>query len=171
MAKFSVINKLTKKEADELFIRIVSAIAALRNPMEAANFLKDLLSEQEAIMLARRLQIADLLTQGLTYEQIHRLMKVGDSTIARVQTWLKLYGEGYRMVLKRTAKSQKISREDSGSSWRLLKQKYPMYYWPELLLKEIVKSANTREKRRLLRVVEDLRAKTKMARELTTILK
>jgi TrpR-related protein YerC/YecD len=170
MAKFSIIHRLSKKETDELFIRFVQSLIVIRNSVEAANFVKDLLSESEVLMLARRLQIADLLIQGLTYEQIRKVMKVGDGTIARVQTWLKLYGEGYRTVIERTQKKLAGSGQ-SQNPWRGLKQKYPMYFWPELLLKEIVRSANARERKRLERVVNELRGKTKIVKELDRILK
>jgi TrpR-related protein YerC/YecD len=170
MGKFTVINRLSKKETNELFIRFVSAIGALRNSVEAANFVKDLLSEQEAIMLARRLQIADLLIQEFTYEQIKKVMRVSDGTVARVQTWLKLYGEGYRMVVERLRK--KTGNHEYGPvSWRGLKRRYPMYYWPQLLLAEIIKSANARERRRLEQVAAKLKEKNKIARQLADIFK
>ena len=44
-------------------------------------------------MLARRLQVARLLMNGYTYEDIEKEMKVINTTIAKVQTWLNLYGD------------------------------------------------------------------------------
>ncbi len=143
-------------------------MATLGNPSDAAEFLKDLLSEAELLMLARRLQIAELLIEGLTYEQIRKEIKVSFGTIARVQTWLTLYGEGYRKILKRIAKKGKNSA--GLSSFDKVKRKYPMYYWPELLLDEIVKSANKREKNRLQKIVEQLKDKTKLSRQLSSLL-
>jgi hypothetical protein len=55
--------------------------------------------------------------------------------------------------------------------WRTLKKSYPMYFWPQLLLEEIVKTANKREKQKLLNVVNGLREKTKLSNELLKILK
>lgn len=46
----------------------------------------------------------------------------------------------------------------------------PMYYWPQLLLEEMVKSANKRERERLLRIVGGLRDKTKLSRDLLKLL-
>jgi hypothetical protein len=45
-----------------------------------------------------------------------------------------------------------------------------MYFWPELLLKQIVKSANKREREKLLKVVGALKEKTKLSKELKKIL-
>ena len=53
-------------------------------------------------MLARRLQVARLLMNGYTYEDIEKEMKVINTTIAKVQTWLNLYGDGYRTIVERT---------------------------------------------------------------------
>ena len=42
---------------------------AVKNSVEAAKFLTDLLSSQEVEMLAKRLKIAGLLIKGSTYEE------------------------------------------------------------------------------------------------------
>ncbi len=169
MGKFSASRKLSKQEQQELFIDFARALASVRNSLEAANFVKDLLSEQESLMLSRRLQIARLLDKGFTYQEIHKVMKVSNTTITKVQTWLNLYGEGYRLVLKRT-EAQPKQKDESPLSWGKLKKQYPMYYWPELVLKEIVSSANKREKGRLVKVIEGLKEKTHLSKDLMKIL-
>ena len=161
--------KLKNQEQNELFIKLAKAITTLHSSQEAANFLRDLLSEVEVLMLARRLQIAELLIEGLTYDQIRSRLKAGPGTIARVQTWLELYGDGYREVIKRCASRNK-SDDELAKPYSQLKKKYPMYFWPELLLKEIIKSAKKREKQRLLKVVEQLRTKTHLTSELNKLL-
>src|SRR3989344_5675405 len=123
------IRGLTKTKQDELFIRFAQGLASLKNSVETANFIRDLLSEPEIIMLARRLQIAELLINGLTYDDIQASIRTSKNTIARVQTWLNLYGEGYRTVLKRTKPEPSPSPESS--SWRAMKRKHSMYFWPE----------------------------------------
>ena len=120
-------------------------------------------------MLARRLKVARLLEQGLTYERIREVMKVSYSTITRVQTWLNLYGEGYRTILKRTESAP--AKSENPLSWGKLKRKYPLYFWPELLLGEIVKSASKREKKRLLKVIDQMKEKTRLNKQLLEILK
>jgi len=168
MGKFSNHNKLSKKEQQELFINFSFALSSVKDPVEAANLIKDLLSEQEAIMLARRLQIADLLIQGLKYREIKKIMKVTDPTIARVQTWLRLYGEGYRTIVERTSKKQKNISGAGG--WRELKKRYPLYFWPQIVLKEIISSANAKQRKRLLAVLGQMKEKTQLSKELTQLL-
>ncbi len=169
MSKFSATKKLSKQEQQELFIDFAKAIASVRNSVEAANFMKDLLSEAEVVMLSRRLKIARLLGNGYTYEQIQKAMRVSNTTITKVQTWLNLYGEGYRIVLKRT-ESKSQEHTDTPLSWARLKKKHAMYFWPELVLKEIVSSSNKRERDRLIKVVEGLKEKTRLSKDLMKIL-
>jgi len=165
----TVKHRLNKEQQAGLFIKLAKSLALLNNPEESAKFLKDLLSESEIFMLARRLQIAELLVEGWTYEKIREELKVGWRTIAKVQTWLALYGEGYRTVISRSSKQQE-EKQESRSGFAQLKRRYPAYFWPQLLLEEIVKNANRREKERLRKVVEQLRDKTALSKQLTKLL-
>lgn len=167
MTKFP--KTLTRKEQESLFIDFAQALATLHSPTEMAQFIKDLLSEQETTMLARRLQIAKLLYRGLTYEEIKKTLNVGFGTVARVQTWMQIYGEGYRTVLERTKKKDDQNKETS--EWDKLKRRYPGYYWPQLLLEEIVKSANRKQKQRLQKVLDQLKEKTGLNKQLGNVLK
>lgn len=160
-------HKLSNSKQTEMFIKFARAVSKLNSPEEVARFLKDLLSNVEALMLARRLQIAELLIAGETYKDIREELKVGFSTIARVQTWLELYGEGYRTAVQRIEQKPKPDRPQSLVQ---LKRRYPMYFWPQLLLEEIVRLANKREKERLLKVVEQLKEKSQLSVELRKLL-
>jgi len=166
---YTVKKLLSKQEQANLFVKLAKALTALRSAEEIAHFLKDLLSESEVLMLARRLQVAELLIDGRTYQQIRSEIKVSFGTIARVQTWLDLYGEGYRTVAKRIAKREDAKGGPS-QPFAKVKRKYPMYFWPELLLKEIIKTANNRERQRLTRIVDQLGDKTQLSRELAKLL-
>lgn len=73
MGKFTNTKKLSKQEQDELFIRFAKVLSTLHGSIEAANFIRDLLSEQEALMLARRIWIAELLQQGYTNKFVGKL--------------------------------------------------------------------------------------------------
>ncbi|MEK7618070.1 MAG: YerC/YecD family TrpR-related protein [Patescibacteria group bacterium] len=169
MGKFTNHKKLNKEDVEALFVEFAVAISSVKNSIEAANLIRDLLSEQEAIMLARRLQIARYLNDGLTYADIREEIKVSDPTISRVQTWLQNYGDGFRMVIERTRQSRKIEKESL--PWDRLKHSYPMYFWPQILLKQIVSSANKKEKQKLLNVVNQMKEKTKLAQELKVLLR
>lgn len=168
MGKYTNTKRLSRAEQDDLFIRFAKTLAALRGPTEAANFIRDLLSEQEALMLARRIQIADLLQEGSTYEQICQLVKVGPGTIARVQHWMDTYGDGFRAVIKRSR--PRVKPSTIPTPWRQLKKKYSTHFWPQLILEEMLRSASRRERERLLRIVNELRDKTKLSKDLLKLL-
>jgi TrpR-related protein YerC/YecD len=159
---------LSVQDRGRLLTQFAEAIGIIKNPIEAAYFIKDIFSEQEVIMLARRLQIANLLLEGNTYEQIQDLLSAGHSTISKVHYWLSVYGDGYRLVLKKLPKDVSESFEEN--PWRQFKRKYPMYFWPQELLKEIIKSANKRQKDRLRKVLSGLSEKTKLIRSLEKLI-
>jgi TrpR-related protein YerC/YecD len=167
MAKFK--KHLNKKEKENLFMEFAEGVASLRSIEEIAHFIKDLLSEPETTMLARRLQIAKLLYQNFTYDQIRKTLSVGFGTIAKVHTWMQVYGEGYRTVLERTKRKTEGMKDIS--PWHKLKRKYPAYFWPELLLNEIVKNSNKRQIARLRSVISQLQEKTVLSKQLEQTLK
>lgn len=112
-----------------------TSIAQLETREEAKHFFKDLLSESEAIMLARRIEVARRLLEGESYEKINADLRVGTDTIARVQQWLISGFGGYekavngfkKEVSRRFAKSARVNKSEPYSfSW--LKQKYPLHF-------------------------------------------
>lgn len=176
MAKFARISKLSSREKQELLIGFCKALASLKTSEEAAQFLKDLLSKQEAEMLAKRIEIARLLIKGFTYEEIEKHLKVSHGTVARVSEWLATSGEGYRLVVSRvreekTVQQQEIEELEKPVSWRQIKRKYPMYFWPDLILEEFVKSAKKHQKERMKKILEKFDEKSEVFTTLQTLLK
>ncbi len=172
MAKYSNINRISKQDQDDLFLLLAESLVGMKKT-DAAKVLRDLLSQQESVMLARRLKIALLLEKGFSYQQIRKEIPVSDSTIAKIQLWLKTYGDGFRLALPKIdhePDDRHILEEDK-LGWRSLKKRYPAYFWPELVLKQIVKSANKRERQRLSEIVEELRDKTPLTKQLQKILR
>jgi TrpR-related protein YerC/YecD len=179
MAKYG--NRiLPKEDVERIFFKLCESIASMKNAKEASQFLRDILSYQEAEMVAMRLQIAELLEEGKTYDEIRGTLKVGSTTIAKVHEWLKVSGDGFRLALERTKGKEKMPFESVGQRgfvadglWRNVKRRYPMYYWPELLLEEIMLSANSRQKEKMRNVLKELeksQMKTKIASQLKRFL-
>ncbi|HEX8974852.1 MAG TPA: YerC/YecD family TrpR-related protein [Patescibacteria group bacterium] len=156
MAKFH--SKLSKKEVDKILYQLCLAIAEIKNPNEAAELLRDLLSYQESEMIAKRLKIAELLVKGGTYEEIEAALVVSSSTIARVQEWLKISGEGYQKAIARTKRSipEDKSVEYVPESWNSIKKRFPAYYWPEMVLENIIANSSKRQKDKLKLVIREL---------------
>lgn len=171
MAKFSKQNKLTKKEQEDLLIEFCEAISALRKPEEAAQFLKDILSAPEADMLAKRLRIAKLLLNGSTYESVRNLTGASPVTVARVSEWLRISGDGYRLVASRAKKRpEKIDPQELyGNSWKNFKRKHTAYYWPELLLEDFIKSADEKKRAKLLRTLKNIDQKSALYKDISEV--
>lgn len=157
MAKFH--SKLSKQEVDKLFYQLCVALSETKNAKETAELLRDLLSYQESEMIAKRLKIAELLLDNLTYSEICKVLKVSPPTIARVQEWLKISGEGYQRAMKSMKNSEidnKKTKNNQIESWSNLKKKFPAYYWPEILLENIIKESNNRQKKKIESVINQL---------------
>ena len=171
MAKFSRIPKLSKKERQNLLIALCEALTSIRKKEEAAQFLADLLSPQELEMLAKRLEIAKLLIAGDTYDTIRAKLKVSHNTIARVNAWLTLSGGGFRMVIERTRnKGKKIydhtfEEKYDPQSWYNIKRRYSLHFLPELLIEEIIKRSNEKERKKLDLILSSIEGKPEIFKE------
>lgn len=175
MAKFSRTSKLSFKEQEDLLVGFCRALVELKTPEEAAQFLKDLLSKQEAEMLAKRIEIARLLIKGLTYERIQQLLRVSYGTVARVSQWLATSGEGYRLIVSRVKPEKTVSgkfTEELGPvSWKNIKRRHAMYFWPDLILEEFVQSAKKKQKERMRKILNQFDAKSEVFSRLQLLLK
>lgn len=172
MAKFPRKAKLDKPQTQDLIIDFCQAVALTKSSTEAAQLLTDLLGKQELEMLARRLKIAELLLEEYTYEQIRKVLKVSQATIARVQTWLQTSGDGYRLIIQRT-KGLSQSRYENEKPFRLsgIKKKYPLYYWPQIVLEYWVKNSSRKHKEQMLKLLDRVNDKPKIYKELESLLK
>src|SRR3989339_65910 len=128
-------NQLSKEEKMEFLGDFYSMVASLKDRGEVKDFLKDLLTLSESVMLARRLQIAKMLIAGMGQEKIREKLKVGYSTIAGVQRWLQAGFGGYEKVIKRygrenlEARDRKRNSDYSASfSFDWLRHKYPLHF-------------------------------------------
>ena len=90
-----------------------TSIALLESRDEVKNFFKDLLSETEAIMLARRITIALNLLEGKSYEEICLELNTSRATVAKVHSWLNSGFGGYEIAIKKL-KQVRQKREKSG---------------------------------------------------------
>lgn len=90
-------NPQIEKRVYEVFIESVKNI---KTPGEVVDFLNDLLSPVEKIMMAKRVAVAFLLLEDkYTYDEISRTLKVSKGTIAKIQAVFALQGNGYRKIL------------------------------------------------------------------------
>lgn len=170
MVKFYRKSKLDSKEQEELLIDLCDAVSSVKDSKEAAQFLKDLLSPQEAEMLAKRIKIAELLLKDWGYQDIKNALKVGDCTIARVSEWLKFTGDGYRLIiarLKEKREKRKINKDNNSmSEIKNLKHRYPVMFWPELLIEDLIKNKKIKDKQRIIKALVEIRKKPGLYRKI-----
>lgn len=111
-----------------------TSIAELKSRQEVKNFFKDLLSEGESIMLARRIMIAKYLLEDKSYDKISELIGAGKATIAAVHNWLVSGFKGYENAVKKfnvaINKRLPAAREKPSMphSFSWLRKKYPLHF-------------------------------------------
>lgn len=134
MARVNLKSLKTNTKARYLDL-LWTSIAQLETREETELFFKDLLSESEAVMLARRIEIARRLLEGESYDNIIQELKVGKDTIGRVQRWLVSGFGGYekafkglnRKLNKRLSETKPENAMES-YSFNWLKKKYPLHF-------------------------------------------
>ncbi|NLM97900.1 MAG: hypothetical protein GX175_09900 [Halanaerobiaceae bacterium] len=82
---------------DQLF----DAILLLRDREECYRFFEDIATIGEIKSLGQRLEVAKMLRQGATYDEIVEKTGVSTATISRVKRCLYYGADGYKMILER----------------------------------------------------------------------
>lgn len=83
--------------ADEL----LTAIVALDDTSEAADFLRDLCTRKELEEMSHRWQAVKLLQQGIPYREISNRTGLSTATITRINQWLQHGTGGYQAMLSK----------------------------------------------------------------------
>ena len=77
------------------------AILSLRTPEECRAFFQDLCTVTELKAMGQRLEVAQLLDQGLIYSDILERTGASSATISRVNRALQYGADGYKRILPR----------------------------------------------------------------------
>ena len=99
---------ISKKVADRIFEVFLKTIVEIKNNKEADEFISDLLTPTEKIMLAKRLAIAFLLEKGYDYRTIQKIIRVSAPTITSVNTARKYGSEGYKKLIAKIIREEKL---------------------------------------------------------------
>jgi uncharacterized protein YerC len=164
------IKKLPKKDQEQLVYDLVNAVVQSGSVSEAALFLQDLLTKKEMEILSKRLKIAKLLLIGRTYEEIEKEIYTSHSTIAKIAAWLSERGEGFRKIIAKLPKQSETKILKDKSELDLIKRRNSMYFWPELLLEEIIKNSSRRQKKKIESVLVRLEEKSEIHKNIEKIL-
>lgn len=170
--KIKRLDKLTKGQQEELLADLLIAFQVIQDSSDVAHFVQDLFTKREIVHLSKRLRIAKLLISGSSYEEIEKDLHTSHGTVAKVGTWLAEKGEGFRRVLAKLPKDNKSGAPAPPivQTWNNLKRQHPRYFWPEILLEEVIKLANERQKDKLRHVLATLEEKDEIHRHLESLL-
>ena len=90
-------SKFRNDDIDELF----EAVLTLEDLEDCYRFFEDICTVNEIHSIAQRLQVAKLLSQKKTYNEIEQITKASTATISRINKCLVYGAEGYQRVLAR----------------------------------------------------------------------
>lgn len=95
---------MAKDIKNEFTEQFFEAILKLENIEECYDFFQDVATVGEIQAMAQRLEVAKMLKNGTTYEEIVNKTGVSTATISRVKRSLEYGEDGYDLVLKRLGK-------------------------------------------------------------------
>ena len=93
-----------QKETPDRISALYEAILTLKTPEECRAFFHDLCTVAELKAMAQRLEVAQLLDDGLIYNDILQRTGASSATISRVNRALQYGADGYKTVLPRLSK-------------------------------------------------------------------
>lgn len=111
---------ISKEVAERIFELFTKTLIRIKSIDDANRLVYDLFTPTEKIMLAKRVSIAFLLMKGYQYREISRLLRVSLATVASVNLSLRLGKGGYKMVLEKIAKEEKLEEFFLGTAAKLL---------------------------------------------------
>ena len=93
-----------QKETPDQTGLLYEAVLSLKTPEECHAFFQDLCTVAELRAMAQRLEVAQLLDEGLIYNDILQRTGASSATISRVNRALQYGADGYKTVLPRLKK-------------------------------------------------------------------
>lgn len=90
-------SKFKSPDLDELF----DAILTLEDREDCYRFFEDICTVNEIHSIAQRLQVAKLLYNKKTYNEIENITRASTATISRINKCIVYGADGYKRVLER----------------------------------------------------------------------
>lgn len=96
-------SKFKRDDIDELF----EAVLTLEDEEDCYRFFEDICTINEIHAIAQRFQVAKLLNQNKTYNEIESMTHASTATISRINKCLVYGADGYKRVLLRLEEKNK----------------------------------------------------------------
>lgn len=101
------LEELSKSQQEELVFDLINAFASVKDPLNAALLIQDLLTASEIKNISKRLRIAKLLLAGRTHEEIREELRCSFATVTKVRAWLEEAGDGLKRVIQKLPEKSK----------------------------------------------------------------
>ena len=92
---------MNSKIKDEATDKLFEAILTLKSVKECYAFFEDVCTVNEIKALAQRLEVAKMLEEKMTYQEIQQQTHASTATISRVNRCLSYGSDGYKLILER----------------------------------------------------------------------
>lgn len=81
--------------------KLYRAVLTLKNCEECSLFFEDICTIQELETIAQRLEVAENLVSGKSYQEVNKLTGASTATISRVGKCINYGAGGYKMAIER----------------------------------------------------------------------
>ena len=92
---------MNSKIKDEATDKLFETILTLKSVEECYAFFEDVCTVNEIKALAQRLEVAKMLEEKMTYQEIQQETHASTATISRVNRCLSYGSDGYKLILER----------------------------------------------------------------------
>ena len=91
---------------DHLTDQLFKVILSLKDQEQCYKFFEDICTINEIHAIAQRLQVAKLLSENKTYNEIEGITKASTATISRINKCLVYGADGYQRILARMKEAE-----------------------------------------------------------------
>ena len=98
--------QINEKLQDPLIDQLAQAVLTLKTEEECYRFFEDVATIAEIKALGQRLEVARMLQEKQTYDEIAGQTGASTATISRVKRCLNYGADGYKIVLERMKKDK-----------------------------------------------------------------
>lgn len=87
-------------------VRLYEAIMTLKSAEECQMFFEDLCTIKEIDDMTQRIEVAEMLNENKSYQEVAKTTGASTATICRVNKCLNYGSNGYKLVLERMTNSE-----------------------------------------------------------------
>jgi len=121
-------HTINAKEKYQALDSLFDVISKLKTKQEIVEFFLGLFTQSESLMMARRIQIARMLLNDKSYDEIKKELRVGTQTVHATYLWLHKGDKKYAAWLKaRVSEDKNRKGNKAGTTYKSLLDKYPQH--------------------------------------------